>query len=300
MTGIALLMVALSNSAAAAAYDSFPMDSGNFWVFDAPEGHRTIAVDHTDALGGGWYASDAEGLLADPVTVYDSDSSDEMIVDDGADLSALFDFGAADGDSWSFSLSSCDTYDVTAATDSAGSLTTPAGTFRSLSGFVLDHVPASTGCDDAPLSRIKFAQDVGPVSFTDAAGERGRLLFASVGGTVVAASAYDSVTDSGLSVTFIVNADEVSGGSTTVVAVLQNTTDAAIDLTRGGFIIDIFDRMDISPTSLGASGSLTVPAGGVASFSTTLDLSGLTEDFTVRATLQDEDYSAALSVDIAR
>lgn len=296
MMGLALL-VSLSNTAVAAAYDSFPMDSGNFWIFDAPEGHRTIAVDHTDALGGGWFASDTAGLLSEPVTVYDHTSSDELVVDDAA----LFDFAAADGDSWRFALSACDTYDVTAATDSAGGTTTPAGRFTGLSGFVLDHVPSRSDCDDAPLSAIKFAQDIGPVSFTDAAGARGRLLLAFVGGAIVAASSHDTASAGGLSVTLVVNDAEVASGAATAVAILRNASDDTIDLTRSGFIIDIFDRVDgttLGSTTLGEGAAVQLPAGGVQVLSTTLDLAGLTGDLTVRAAPMSG--TGSVTVDISR
>lgn len=308
MSAITLLMVTLS-SASAAAYERFPMDAGNLWIFDAPEGHRVIHVEESEALSGGWYASDAAGLLGGEVTLYDSDTSEEVVVAEGMSWGALFDFSAADGDSWSFALDSCDRYTVTAATDTAGSVMTPAGLFSDLAGFQLEHDPTASGCDDAPLSRIRFADGLGPVSFEDASGQRGRLLYASVGGEVAAASSHTTEVTGDLALTLIVNDDELASGAATVVVLVKNVGESALTVERPAgtrFVIDIFDRLTDEPLGTdtigsGAADSLSLQPGGIEVLSATVDVSEWSGELTLRATMQASTVTlSAPEVDVER
>ena len=300
MSGITLLMLALSSTASAAAYDQFPMDTGNLWIFDTPTGHRAVVVEDTTEISAGEWASDTAGLLDASVTVYDSETSDEVTVDSSGS-EALFDFGAEDGDSWDVSLSDCDNYTVTASIDADSSASTPAGDFDNIHTFELEHAPLGTACDDAPMQRIEFAEGTGPVRFVDASGQQGTLLYAEVAGDVAAASLYDTQVTGDLSVTLVVNASEADSGALTAVVLLKNlgSEDLDIALPQGTrFYVDTFEWLTGQPAGTsgsegGAQTTLSLAPGAVQTYAAEIDLGDASGSLTLQATLNTDSVDAA-------
>ncbi|MFT5679797.1 MAG: hypothetical protein ACI8RZ_000702 [Myxococcota bacterium] len=262
----ALLALTASAPAAAGAFDFFPLEEGNLWVYETPAGHHVVRVSTGESLGGGWYASDADGLLSGSTWIYDNTDDDGMY-SYSQSWSALFDFGASVGDSWAYDAGSCDTFDVEVGDASAA--TTPAGNFTGITEFILTHSPdPAASCVSPPVSRIRFAEGIGPVHFTDSQAGSGRLIYARVGDTVEAMAPGSTESVGDLELSMVLTNNRPSAADTVgVLVVLTNTSDSSqtITLPTGQpFVIDIFERFETTPAgswSGGTGGDLTLAAG---------------------------------------
>ena len=259
-------MMVSSSTALAGAYDFFPMDVGNLWVYETPTGHHVVQVNDGTSLGGGWYANDADGLLSGPTWIYDNTSTDAMLGYDGG-WSALFDFGAAVGDTWAFQASDCDAYTV--EVEESTDVETPAGDYPSITRFILSHTPdPDASCSTAPVASIGFAEGLGPVWITDGSRSTGRLIYARVAGVVEAMAPGASGGTDALEMSLVITDDRpAAAGNLGVMVALTNTSSSPQTLVMPEgepFVIDIFERMGTTPISTwsGAEGgSMTLDPG---------------------------------------
>jgi hypothetical protein len=195
------------------AYEIFPLEQGNLWVFATdsegylvgPTGISVIEVTDEVYLGGDWYANQVEGLLDHPDWFYDHTMASEMwIYDEG--WSHLFDFDAEIGDSWSAWGGPCSSYDVTMAATS-GTATTPAGDFAGVIDFTLSRqTDPAVRCGNPGLHNLRFAPGIGPVDWANDA-QKGHLLYARLDDNVVAAGPHETRTEGTLETTFVVTTD---------------------------------------------------------------------------------------------
>ena len=261
-----LLSMTISAPALAGAFDFFPLQSGNLWVYQTPTGHHVVQVNEGESLGGGWFANDADGLLSGSTWIYDNTDHDGMY-SYSQGWSALFDFSATVGDTWEYQANPCDTFDVEVGT--VDEAETPAGDFSGTTEFILSHNPdTELSCTTPPVAAISFAEGIGPVQFTDNDAGLGKLIYARVGETVeaMAPGATGSVDDLKLSLV-ITNDRPAVADSIGVLVVLTNTSDSVetIIMPAGQpFVIDIFERLETTPVgtwSGGTGGVMTLDAG---------------------------------------
>ena len=260
------LTLAASSTASAGAFDFFPLEAGNVWVYATAGGHHVVRVNDGESLGSGWYASDAEGLLSGSTWIYDNTESDEML-GYSAGWSSLFDFSASVGDTWAFQTSACDAFDVEVGDGDAA--VTPAGDFSGITEFILTHSPAAgSSCATPPLATVRFAEGVGPVHFTDGNSKPGKLMYARVGGAVEAMAPGDTGTTDDLELSMVITDSRPSAsGSIGVLVVLTNTSSDSqtITMPQGQpFVIDIFERFETTPVgtwSGGTGGEMTLSSG---------------------------------------
>lgn len=304
---VAALLVALTSSApaAAGAFDFFPLQEGNLWVYETADGHHVVRVNAGESLGGGWYASDAAGLLSGSAWLYDHDDDDGMYSYSGG-WSALFDFSAAVGETWAYEADACDAFDVAVGSGSAAE--TPAGDFSGITEFLLTHSPDPTAsCDQPPLATIRFAEGIGPVHFTDSQARSGRLIYARVGGIVEAMAPGSTASSEDLELSMVLTSSRPEeAGSLGVLVVLTNTSDRSQTVTLPAgqpFVIDIFERLQETPAgswSGGTGGTMTLAAGAshvlFGEVGLESDWSGL---YTLEGTLRSDASLPTLSVDIS-
>jgi hypothetical protein len=215
--GVAAGLLSISTSAFAGqptAYDFFPMDSDNVWIFHTVESktdHRldTVEVESSVYAGSGWYASSLAGLFGGAIPVWDHVNRASMWTHDGSAWSQFLDFGTYVGDSWSMRTGPCNAYDVEFI--NGADAETPSGTFVAPKTFNFDFTPdANVKCAWAPIQQVAFAQDVGLVSI-ERATSTSDLLFSRVDGVVVAAGAGETRYDAaGVGYSMALVADEIT------------------------------------------------------------------------------------------
>jgi hypothetical protein len=299
-----LLALTLSAPAAAGAFDFFPLQEGNIWVYQTAGGHHVVRVDEGESLGGGWYASDAAGLLPGSTWIYDHTDDDGMY-SYSQGWSALFDFGASVGDTWVYDAGVCDTFDVSVG--DGDSATTPAGDFSGITEFILTHSPdPGASCAQPPVAAIRFAEGIGPVHFTDGQGSAGRLIYARVGDAVEAMAPGSTQSAGDLELSMVLTSDRPAAADTVgVLVVLTNTSDLSKTITMPTgqpFVIDIFERLQttaMSSWSGGTGGQMTLQPGAshilFGEITVGSDWSGV---YTFEGTLSSDADLPALSVDI--
>ena len=215
--GVVAGLLAISNSASAAhpvAYDFFPMDSGNVWIFHTVENktdHRLdiVEVDQSVYAGVPATASVLSGLFGSDIPVWDHVNSANMWTHDNSQWSKFVDFDASYGETWGMRTGPCNDYDVEYI--NGADAVTPAGTFVAPKTFNFDFTPdANVKCAYAPIQQAAFAQDVGLVSI-ERATSTSDLLFGRVDGVIVAAGAGETRYDAdGVAYTMALVADEIT------------------------------------------------------------------------------------------
>lgn len=331
----AVMLAAGTARADHTAYQNLPLEKGNVWVFITDhEGYlvgdtqtRTMAVDAEQYLGGGWYANRLAGLFAPgaPVWMYDHAAGSDMWVHDGNAWSTALRFGAETGQRWSFRANACAAYDVQAY-DTAG-ITTPAGQFDDVRGFSLTFTPdPRVLCAGPVLRSLITAPGVGPIAFSTNE-RKGHLLYARVGGEVVAAAPNATRTLDGVETTLLVAEDRLEhptfncvttpcdapAAQLNVAFVVRNVSDKAITFSFDNgqaFEIDIWDgdqlvrrysddrafTMALWQFSL-APGETRVLSGYLP-FARTADGSPLSGTFQVVGYLKNTEGAGKLSLDV--
>lgn len=265
--GVAAGLLTLSTPAIAGqptAYDYFPMDADNVWIFHTVEDktdHRldTVEVESSVYAGGGWYASSLAGLFTAAIPVWDWFSGATMLTHDGYAWSQFLDFDAAYGANWAMRSGPCTAYDVEFI--NGADAVTPAGSFIAPKTFNFSFTPdANVKCASTPIQQVAFAQDVGLVTI-DREYSTSDLLFSRVDGVVVAAGAGETRYDAaGIGYSMALVADEITQPHTIycitqpcyqpvetlrLALILENLTDQTITRTYNdgqAFDLDLFDQ----------------------------------------------------------
>ncbi|MCO4744752.1 MAG: hypothetical protein KC912_08185 [Proteobacteria bacterium] len=301
---LGVVALAASTSAVAApvtAYDYFPLEEGNTWVYATDnQGYlvdtevAVISASNEAYLGGGWYVNEVTGLFGAPHDVYDHANRSTMWLYNSG-WQHVFDFDAPVGASWSMDAGACDTYDVTVRP--AGTATTPAGEFADLVDFGFTQIPdANVRCAGPGLSQVRFAPGIGPVDFS-ANNRKAHLLYARVNGAVAASGPRVTRTLDGIETSIVLTEDALTQphgvycfttpcpqpvAELGFAFVLTNVSSTAqtLNFTSGQrFEIDLFDGEGANVLSWSdnqfftqATSTVTLAAGQTEVFYGTLDI----------------------------
>ena len=265
MRKIAVAAALLLSSAAQAqtAYDELPLDKGNLSVFiedsagylQEPTQIRTVEVTEGGYYGYGWFHHVVSGLYRSDVELWDHYAGNQLWTYSD-DWYRAFDFDAPRGGEYSYRIGPCERYNVT-YNPLGASILTPAGKFNQTRSHELaGAVDPWVRCMGPTLTHISTAQNVGVVSYVD--GERkGHLLYARVGGAVVASGPRSVSRQGNLETTMVVPETGLYHGdaaaSFQVALIVTNHSDADEMLFFGSgqkIEIDVFDAEGIFIRSL--------------------------------------------------
>lgn len=235
---IAAITALAPASAAATAYDNFPLEDNNLWVYLSQDQNgatttRELSVTAEAYLGGGWYANRLDGMFRQPQWVWDHVYDDRMWVHDGTDFQEIFDFAAAPGDTFDVIFSACDGNTVEYQ-GQVGSYDVPAGSFVGTYEFDMGwtgNPPPHVRCDTTGFRHVSFAEGIGPV-YAETSTTTDELLYAYVDGQVVAAGHNDQRVLDGVETAMVVSADTFASGDLASIALIVRNVDSG-DKTFG-------------------------------------------------------------------